>query len=169
MPIPSVKQAMSDILEVLEEAGGQATSKQIKESLPKKWHLTEEEKSQSDSWAPSLYEKQMYRAINILKRQGRICNPQRGTWRIEKFQRRDKFNENKEKLRLTHDELVKRVKEMGDILGKVAEGPWGPVYKHDCVWKDNPYANPKLVWEVCDKGNLDKDIASLIAPLKLQR
>ena len=64
--------------------------------------------------------------------------------------------------RLTHDALVERIKEMGEMLGKKAEGPWGPIYKHDCVWKDNPYANPKLVVEVCDKGNLDNDIASLI-------
>lgn len=61
----------------------------------------------------------------------------------------------------SHDELIQRVKEMGNKLGKIVEGPWGPVYRHDCVWKDNPYANPKLVVEVCDKGNLDKDISSL--------
>jgi len=66
----------------------------------------------------------------------------------------------------THDELVERIKEMGQMLSKKAEGPWGPVYKHDCVWRDNPYANPKLVWEVCHKGILDKDIASLIWAVK---
>ena len=60
-----------------------------------------------------------------------------------------------------HDELVERMKEMGEMLGKIAETNWGPKYKHDCVWKDNPYANPKLVVEVCDKGNLYKDIVSL--------
>jgi len=68
----------------------------------------------------------------------------------------------KEEVLPSHDELADRVKEMGQMLGKTTEGPWGPVYKHDCVWKDNPYANPKLVVEVCDKGNLDKDIASLL-------
>jgi hypothetical protein len=68
--------------------------------------------------------------------------------------------------RLTHDELVQKVKEIGEMLGKSAEGPWGPVYKHDCVWRDNPYSNPRLVWEICDKGNLDKDIASLIWAVK---
>ena len=68
--------------------------------------------------------------------------------------------------RLTHDELIQKVKEIGRMLGKNTEGPWGPVYKHDCVWRNNPYANPRLVWEVCDKGNLDKDIASLIWAVK---
>lgn len=63
--------------------------------------------------------------------------------------------------RPTHDEMIERLKEIGTMFGKKAEGPSGPVYKHDCVWRDNPYANPKVVWEVCDKGNLDKDIASL--------
>ena len=68
--------------------------------------------------------------------------------------------------RPTHDELVQKIKELGEMLGKKVEGPWGPVYKHDCVWRDNPYANPKLVVEVCDRGNLDKDIASLIWAVK---
>lgn len=68
--------------------------------------------------------------------------------------------------RLTHDELVQKIREIGQMLGRTVEGPWGPVYKHDCVWKDNPYANPKLVMEVCDKGNLDKDIASLAWAVK---
>ncbi|MBL7119316.1 MAG: hypothetical protein ISS53_01380 [Dehalococcoidia bacterium] len=69
-------------------------------------------------------------------------------------------------VRLSHEDLVQKVKEMGSMLGKAVEGPWGPVYRHDCVWKDNPYANPKLVMEVCDKGNLDKDIASLLWAVK---
>lgn len=68
--------------------------------------------------------------------------------------------------RLTHDELVQRVKEIGEMLDKKAEGPWGPVYKHDFIWRDNPYPNPKLIVEVCDKGNLDKDITSLIWAVK---
>ena len=68
--------------------------------------------------------------------------------------------------RLNHDGLVQRVKEMCEILGKVTEPVAGAPYKHDCVWRDNPYANPKLVVEVCDKGNLDKDIASLIWAVK---
>lgn len=63
--------------------------------------------------------------------------------------------------RLTHDELVQKIKEMGEMLGKIANVKWGPKYEYDCVWKDNPYANPKLVIEVCDKGNLYKDITSL--------
>jgi len=71
-----------------------------------------------------------------------------------------------EELPVTHDEMVQKVKEMGEMLGKVTEPVLGVPYKHDCVWRDNPYATPKLVWEVCDKGNLDKDIASLIWTVK---
>lgn len=63
--------------------------------------------------------------------------------------------------RPTHAEMIERIREMGQMLGKTAEIQSGAVYKHDCVWKDNPYANPRVVFEVCDKGNLDKDIASL--------
>ena len=71
-----------------------------------------------------------------------------------------------ETFRLTHDELVQNVEEMGEMLGKVTEPVPGAPYKHDCVWKDNPYTAPKLVWEVCDRGNLDKDIASLLWAVK---
>jgi len=53
--------------------------------------------------------------------------------------------------RLTHDELVQKIKEMGEMLSKIAEVESGPLYRHDCVWKENPYANPKLVVEVCDR------------------
>ena len=63
--------------------------------------------------------------------------------------------------RLTHDGLVQKIKEIGEMLNKITEPVLGVPYKHDCVWKDNPWANPKLVVEVCDKGILDKDIASL--------
>lgn len=164
MPIPNVKQAVSDVLAVLKEAGGQATSKQISESLLEKWRLTEEEKKQPDSWAPSLYIKQMYRAINILKREGKISNPERGVWSTGEFPRPPKGK--KEPPRLTHDEVVQKVKEMGEMLGKVVEPVPGVPYRHDCVWRDNPYANPKRVVEVCDKGNVDKDIASLIWAVK---
>jgi len=39
--------------------------------------------------------------------------------------------------RLTHDELVRNVKEMGKMLGKVTEPVLGVPHRHDCVWKDN--------------------------------
>ena len=159
MPIPNVKQAMSDVVAVLKEAGGQATSRQISESLLGKWRLTEEERSQPDSWAPRLYIKQMYRAINKLKREGRISNVKRGICSARESPPPPKGET--ETARLTHDELRDRIGEMGETLGKIAEVECEPVFKHDCVWRDNPYANPKVVWEVCDRGNLDKDIASL--------
>ena len=66
-----------------------------------------------------------------------------------------------EPTRLTHDAVVQKVKEIGEMLGKIAEVKWGPKFEYDCVWRDNPYASPKLVMEVCDKGNLYKDITSL--------
>lgn len=187
MPIPNVKQAMSDVVEVLGEAGGQATSKEIDRRLVEKWRLTNEEMEIPDSYSGRLYRKQMYRAINILKRQQqRIYSPQRGVWRlkvvppppppppppdgpdrlaeqiknlVEKLAELAK--KEKEKPLPSHDELVQKVKEIGETIGKIAEVGWGPVYKHDCVWKDNPYANPRIVVEVCHKGLLDKDLASL--------
>jgi len=60
-----------------------------------------------------------------------------------------------------HDELVRIIKEMGELLGKSIEPVPQSQYRHDCVWKPNRWANPELVWEVCDKGVPEKDIVSL--------
>lgn len=61
----------------------------------------------------------------------------------------------------SHTQLIEMGSEMGHMLGKVVEVEAGPVYKHDISWKENQWANPYLVTEICDKGNLDKDIQSL--------
>lgn len=62
---------------------------------------------------------------------------------------------------LSHDDIIQKLKEIGETLGKKVEVKSGPVYKHDCCWKPTPYANPELVWEACDKGVPEKDIISL--------
>lgn len=63
----------------------------------------------------------------------------------------------------THQRVIDLIKNIGNILRKDAQGPFGIDYKHDVIWRDNSYKLPSHVWEVCDKGNLDKDIASLTA------
>ena len=60
-----------------------------------------------------------------------------------------------------HDELVQIIKEMGAMLDKSTEPVPQAQYRHDCVWRPNRWANPELVWEVCDKGVPEKDIVSL--------
>ncbi|MCJ7669613.1 MAG: hypothetical protein MUO61_03735 [Dehalococcoidia bacterium] len=100
-------------------------------------------------------------AIQGLKKEGKINKADNGwIWKgvkLEESAEKGKV----ETPRLTHDELVQKVKEIGEMLGKIAEVKWGPKFEYDCVWKDNPFASPKLVIEVCDKGNLYKDITSL--------
>ncbi len=61
----------------------------------------------------------------------------------------------------THYELLRIIKEMGEMLGKSTEPVPQAQYRHDCVWRPNRWANPELVWEVCDRGVLEKDIVSL--------
>lgn len=62
---------------------------------------------------------------------------------------------------LAHDALVQIAKEMGQLLGRNVEPVANALYRHDCVWKENPWQTPRLVVEICDKGILDKDITSL--------
>ena len=100
-------------------------------------------------------------AVQALKKQGKVIKADNGwVWEgVELVKLPD--NDKEETSRLTHDELVQKVKEIGQMLGRIAEVKSGPKFEYDCVWKDNPYASPKLVIEVCDKGNLYKDITSL--------
>jgi hypothetical protein len=101
-------------------------------------------------------------AVQTLKTQGKVTKADNG-WVWEGVELVKLPDNGKEKIpRLTHDELVQKIKELGEMLGKVIKHEGPAEYKHDCVWKETRYANPRLVVEVCDKGNLDKDIASLI-------
>ena len=190
MALPKQDEIEVPLLEELERMGGEVPPSELYPKVTKHFpHITQADLNLTTRQGGSLWENRIQFARQKLVENKQVDSSTRGIWRItdsgrsrlreeksaraslpsrQHFERPNKLaNQDKEKPgRLTHDELVQRVKEMGEILGKVAEGPWGPVYKHDCVWKDNPYANPKLVWEVCDKGNLDKDIASLIWAVK---
>jgi hypothetical protein len=105
-------------------------------------------------------------AIQALKKEGKVNKADNGwIWeRVEPPTPTASFSPVQP--RLTHDELVQKIKELGEMLGKVIKHEGPAEYKHDCVWKETRYANPRLVVEVCDKGNLDKDIASLIWAVK---
>ncbi len=68
-----------------------------------------------------------------------------------------------------HDDLQKVIAEMGRKLGKTVDTGSGVDYKHDVLWKDNAYKGPSHVWEICDRGNLDKDVAALTAAADPQK
>ena len=163
--LPAENQIQSDIIQVLKDRGGKSIRSEVINELVKKWRLTSDELSYRTPGGYTYYQQRIDGAANRLRSTGRITAPEKGIWQLAPMVELAK-KVKEETPRLTHDELVQRVEEMGEMLGKKAKGPWGPVYKHDCVWRDNPYANPKLVVEVCDKGNLDKDIASLIWAVK---
>jgi hypothetical protein len=166
--LPAESQMQADIIQVLKDRGGKSTRSEVINELVKKWRLTPDELSYHTPGGYTYYQHRIDGAANRLRSTGRITAPEKGIWQLASAPIVTELAKEKEEEtpRLTHDELVQKVKEIGRMLGKNAEGPWGPVYKHDCVWRDNPYANPRLVWEVCDKGNLDKDIASLIWAVK---
>ena len=180
MTYPKVEQIQLATLSQLESLGGEARPINLYPKITAAFSsLTEVELKQTladgrtNKWTNMI---QWQRQALVSK--GELYREPRGLWRItEKGKERLKIEgllrqlpptvlpalaKKKEETPLpSHDELVDMVKQMGEILGKMAEVEWGPVYRHDCVLKENPYANPKLVVEVCDKGNLDKDIASL--------
>lgn len=190
MSLPKQDDIELPLLEELERMGGEAQPRDVYPKVTNHFpQVTQADLHLTTKQSGSLWENRIQFARQKLVEKGEMDKSVRGLWRItDKGRarlRRERFapaslpspplpeqsgrlagEGKKESPRLTHDELIQKVKEMGEMLGKSVEGPWGPVYKHDCVWRDNPYANPKLVWEVCDKGNLDKDIASLIWVVK---
>jgi hypothetical protein len=186
--LPNQNQMENDIIQVLKDLGGKATRSEVIGSLVKKWQLTSDEVNYRTPGGYVYYEHRIDGVANKLRNEGKIITSERGVWQykvepppppdeaeklaeeiknsLEKLVELAKKAKGKEPPLPSHDELVQMMKEMGEMLGKTAEGPWGPIYRRDCVWKDNPYANPKIVVEVCDKGNLDKDIASLLWAVK---
>jgi len=160
MPIPIVKQAIKDVLEVLADAGGQAESGQIKKKLAEKWKLTLDEMALPDKFAGTAYVKQMYRAINILKREGKIIQSGRGVWRLSEVEPPVDLSPPKPD---RHGELKQKMVEIGNELGYHASTEErGPLYQHDVLWKRGAYKkDPSHVIEICAGGSLQKDFDSL--------
>jgi len=61
-----------------------------------------------------------------------------------------------------HDDLKKKMVEIGNKLGYNTSTEEGPEYRHDVLWRTTPYRTPSHVVEVCEGGVLAKDFASLI-------
>ena len=65
-------------------------------------------------------------------------------------------------VKLTHQELVELIENIGKYLGKSVEREWKVAeFRHDVVWKEKPFRTPSVVFEICDSGSLEKDILAL--------
>jgi len=176
--LPSQNQIEADIIQVLKDLDGRARRGRVIDTLVARWQLTPDELNYSTPGGCVYYQHRIDGVAHRLRREQRIIAPQRGVWQLRRGKETppdepDKIaeallpegpemeQEQAAKSPRRHEELIQELTEMGGMVGKTVEAAWGPIYRHDCVWKSNPYANPQLVVEVCDKGNLDKDIASL--------
>lgn len=65
-------------------------------------------------------------------------------------------------VKLSHQELIEIIENIGTYLGKSVEREWKVAeFRHDVVWKEKPFRTPSVVFEVCDSGSLEKDILAL--------
>ena len=115
---PGENLIQADIIQVLKDRGGKLSRTEVIRELVIKWHLTPDELSYCTPGGCVYCEHRIDGAANRLRSAGKITMPERGTWQLE--------GKSEEKTsRLTHDELVQKLKEMGEILGKIAQVKWG--------------------------------------------
>jgi restriction system protein len=76
--IPQASQIITDVVERLQQLGGQAKTADIHDYLVEKWRLTPQELSLKDPAGGIHYKKQIDGAIARLTKTGRIIHPERG-------------------------------------------------------------------------------------------
>ncbi len=78
MPIPHFSQIKTEIMDRLQQLGGQAETAEIHDYFVRKWQLTPQEQSWRDSAGGIHYKKQIDGAIAHLTMSGQIVHPRRG-------------------------------------------------------------------------------------------
>jgi hypothetical protein len=60
-----------------------------------------------------------------------------------------------------HSELIEEMEEIGKATGRVVLGNYNAPYRYDVPLARSYYVPPDIVVEICDRGSVDKDFASL--------
>lgn len=178
MTLPMQKDIELPLLQEIEAAGGQIHPQdaylRLQKYFPQITHedLLKKTKSGQNTWTNSV----QFARQKLVEKSELYRSPY-GVWRItDKGRERlrqgggippkppEAQGEKREKPS-THDELVQTMKQIGEKLGKTVEVDCGKAYKYpydyDNLWRANQFKPPQWVIEICDKGSLDKDIASL--------
>lgn len=163
MPIPSQSQIIPKIVEYLgHKPGGEAKTSEIHDYLAKEFSLTQAELDEKNKAGGKRFDKQIDGAIQPLRKKGQIVQAQRGVWRLAARVAEPAGDQVKAiHPAREHDELIEILERIGISLGWVVRREQGAVYRHDLSFSRNQYQSPRVVIEICDKGNVDKDIASL--------
>jgi len=121
--LPSEGQIQADIIQTLRDGGGEVPRTEVINALAKKWRLTPNELSYCTPGGYVYYQHRIDGAAHKLRSARKITTPERGIWQLASTPIVTELAKEKEEEtpRLTHDELVQKVKEMGERLGKIAE------------------------------------------------
>ena len=176
MPIPKADENLRKlVISKVESVGGTLHRDKLLQDLRTHFGVTEEEYREKDStrYNRLKFVHRVDSSIAQAVNRGELYHPQRGYIAI-KSKAGDQLSPppvtktpsmpspSIVPTQSRHEELVGKIQEIGRQLGKDVQAWPGALYRHDAVWKDNPYKNPDIAWEVCDSGNVDKDIASLV-------
>lgn len=166
MAFPSENEIQGAILRVLVELDGEGRPKDIYPQVTACFpHLTPAEVARTYPKASgSPWKDKIWWSGQRLIKAGEIKKSGRGIWRMtdKGRQRISTVQETgRSPLATTHEQIVSMLKEIGERVGRAVTASEGPVYKHDVLWRKSAYGSPTEVIEVCDSGNLEKDILSL--------
>jgi hypothetical protein len=165
------------ILEIIEAHGGQAPKNVVVQKITEQFQsrLSATDLSQTDSTGMTLWEHRLASVHSaFLRKKGYVDVGERGLWKItgkgrlwlrEKSAgapvpivpsgaRRDVA------MRSRHDELIALWRRLGERFGYNTEPSQNAPYRHDVVWRRGK-REPFICMEICDSGNLDKDLAAL--------
>ena len=104
-------------------------------------------------------------ALQSLKQKKRVYSPERGFWEIvssvgiQPLTTQPPLEEEEH----VHESLKRKIKEIGEILGRYAKEEYtAKPYIYDVIWKDDEgLPRPSHVFEVQDKGAVDAALAKL--------
>jgi hypothetical protein len=181
MSYPTGKEIETAILEELEASGKSARTQQLFPRITARFpQLTPEDLGRRDPSGMKTWPHKIHTAASRLRKQGQLRlsggiwdllkdgpPPPDGPAKIAEEIKGlvDKLagfaKKQEEPPALNHQKLVEIATDLGKRLGKQVNAGWKSPYQHDCLWGDNPWANPSIAIEICDKGVLDKDIQSL--------
>jgi len=158
--LPSQSQMEADIIQVLKDEGGKATRSKIIETLANKWQLTSEEKEYRTPGGYVYYEHRIDGVAHKLRSEGKISIPERGVWQLREAEPAVEPAPTTAPNR--HEELKRKMAEIGKKLGYYTSTEERLVYQHDVLWKRGAYKrDPSHVIEICAGGLLPKDFDAL--------
>jgi len=177
MTIPRQSEFEIPILEEVARADGALSPQEVYAAMARRFpEITKEEWEQKTRTGARKVWNIIQWARQKLVKNGEVDKSTPGVWRImEKGLARISFTPVPRPLfpppalprrttvagKSRHEDLVDKIKAVREALGYSQGNLHGATYNHDSTFSKGELRTPFLVWEVCDGGNLDKDIASL--------